>query len=49
MISDTLNKTAITYTQKEERKVDPTHIEFIASPEENFMFGIEVWGYNLSQ
>lgn len=48
MILDTINRTTIDFTQNTQRYSDPTLSTIIVSPETNFMFGVEVWGYNLS-
>jgi hypothetical protein len=48
MILDTLNRSSIDFTQNTLRLTDPALSTLVASPDSNFMFGVEVWGYNLS-
>jgi hypothetical protein len=48
MILDTLTLSTITYTQDVITSPDPTYTKLVASPNEKFMFGIEIWRQNLS-
>ena len=48
MIMETVNRTTINYTHNSIRNSDPTLSLVKASPENKFMFAVEVWGYNLS-
>lgn len=48
MIMDTVNRITINYTHRLERSGDPKLTVLNSSLEQNFMFGVEVWGYNLS-
>lgn len=49
MILDTVNRTTINYTHRLDRAGDPKPIDLNVSVENKFMFGVEVWGYNLSE
>lgn len=49
MILDTVNRITINYTHRLDRAGDPKLSFLNASSEDNFMFGVEVWGYNLSE
>jgi hypothetical protein len=46
MVISTINRTTIGYTFASQRNIDPTLSTLTAGP--SFMFGVEVWGYNLS-
>jgi hypothetical protein len=48
MILNTLTLSTISYTQNVQTNTDPTLTTITASPEDNFMFGIEIWHQNLS-
>lgn len=47
MILDTMNRTIITFSHKEQRNSDPP-LSTLTASSDVFMFGVEVWGYNLS-
>lgn len=49
MILDTVNRITISYSHRSERKAQPSLTTLRNSVEGEFMFGVEVWGYNLSQ
>ena len=49
MILDTVNRITINYTHRLDRSGDPKLSVLNASKENKFMFGVEVWGYNLSE
>lgn len=48
MILDTLTLSTISYTQNVATRTDPSPLTLTAAPDNNFMFGIEVWQQNLS-
>lgn len=48
MIIDTMNRNIIEFTEKSERQVSPPLSTITASADDHYMFGVEVWGYNLS-
>jgi len=48
MIIQTLNLTSITFTLNTVNHVDPTLTNVVTSPDQNFMFGIQIGGLNLS-
>lgn len=48
MILDTLNLTTITYTQNEVTQANPSPTTLLFSPQNQFMFGVEIWRQNLS-
>jgi hypothetical protein len=43
-----MNRTIINFTENSERQSDPALSVITASPENNYMFGVEVWGHNLN-
>ena len=48
MIIGTMNRDIIEFTEKSERQISPPLSTITASADDNYMFGVEVWGYNLS-
>lgn len=48
MIIDTLTLNSISYTQNIATHSDPSYTKITTSPENNFMFAIEIWHQNLS-
>jgi len=48
MITDTLNLSAITTDLEITKQIDPTYSILSTSPDSMFMFGVEIWGMNLS-
>ena len=48
MIMDTLNKGTITTSFKSEKNPNPTSTTMVASPDNMFMFGVEIWRHNLN-
>ncbi len=48
MIIDTIDRTAITTSLQLIKDTDPTLSTFVASPQENFMFAVEVWHVDMT-
>lgn len=48
MILDTINRNIIDFTLVSEREIDPAYTSILVEQGSTFMFGVEVWGYNLS-
>lgn len=48
MIIDTIDRTAITTSLQLIKDTDPTLSTFVASPQENFMFAVEVWNVDMT-
>ena len=48
MIINTVNRTIISFTHNEQKDSVPSLTQIMASPDDNFMFAVEVQGYNLS-